>query len=106
MKTLTDAEKIKFLERRHELILKWLVNQAAICRRYKRIPAVPRAEDAPPSGYWHGEYEAACKAIEDINERHESAACAYETVLEAIENGNGKLMAQMFPPPPFNEYQI
>ena len=98
MKVLTDTEKIKFLEERHELILKWLKKQSDLSLSYKKpIPG-------PLWFCYLEDHQNQVRAAEDHNRSCEHTAATYLYVIEAIENGTKSMLAKL--EPPFNEYEI
>jgi hypothetical protein len=97
-----DAEYIAFLEKRHELILKWLKNQAASVRKGKR-------KDLTVEAFWGSqmyddEIRAAIAEAYRVNERIEGTASAYEYVIEAINNGTQRMLEDR--EPAFNDFVI
>lgn len=100
---LTDKEKIAFLEKRHESIIKWLNNRIEEAK--KEIIPEPHPLDFALST--EEEKENRLNDIYYTNRRANSIIDQYEYMLEAIENGTKSMITHLYKEKfPSNEYEI
>ena len=102
MKPIPAYQKVIFLEERHELLRKWLHEQAELNRKAKRRVPHPFDFSFDPDPNSDAYHTARSSAME-FNQRCEDTACVYEYVLEAIANGDKELEKKLNPT---NEYEI
>ena len=100
---LTDAEQIAFLEHRHALLIQWLHGQISTAK----AAMVPEPHPLLFSMASKEEEDAERYRINLINGNARNTIGMCEYFLEAIENGNHKLINDLYKKKyPGNEYQI
>jgi len=100
---LTDKEKIAFLEKRHESIIKWIERERQ--RAIDAIKPLPSPMDFQMST--EEEQEQTTRAIMESNWHHDSVEGAYSYLLTAIEVGDKQMIAKLYKEKfPSNEYEI
>jgi hypothetical protein len=96
-------DRINHLEKRHKLIIKWLEHQV----KANQDLIKPASHPLDFAMHTSEEAQQAIWTAEWTNRLHSVAASAYETVLEAIENGDRQMAeAQFKKDNPCNEYMI
>lgn len=102
MKPMSPEEKIAFLEKRHELILNWLQNQANRCRK-AQTPILTQ-NDFAFSMMYHEDIQDAVR--ESARKHHEcdDSAATYEYIIATINNGTKDMLKKF--EEPSNEYEI